>query len=382
MGVATGMSVVNSALTKLAQQEKQGASNIERAEVPKLKKTSPVVWIIGGFSLSLALGGFAVSQQQTQIQNEQNDLVTTSVTLAPVENATVINSPTKSAVQTESVSLFQAPKEAVTRVQVAEEKAESPAKPVEVAKTQKQEVAPKPVVAKTEPVKAKPVVQAKPIPEPILIAKAETKPEQEQMKVEQVELTAEQLAEKSIARAEKALNANDARTAFSEYNKALKLVPTDEKTRQKLAAIYYGRKDTRRAVNLLQQGIRLNEKSEALRLALAKLLVKEQQPEAALSSLSYMPDNASEEYLALRAGLAQQTKNVEIAEESYKELSERDPSNARWWLGLAIQQERQLEYADAKESYTKALGLVGISKQTQAFIRDRLQLLNSLEGDE
>ncbi|GAM67514.1 MSHA biogenesis protein mshN [Vibrio sp. JCM 19236] len=372
------MSVVNSALTKLAQQEKQGASNIERAEIPKLKKTSPVVWIIGGFSLSLALGGFAVSQQQTQIQNEQNDLVTTSVTLAPVENATFINSPTKSAVQTESVSLFQAPKEAVT----AEQEVVTNAKPVAVANTPKQEVAPKLVVAKTEPVKAKPVVQAKPIPKPILIAKAETKPEQEQMKVEQVELTAEQLAEKSIARAEKALNANDVRTAFSEYNKALKLVPTDENTRQKLAAIYYGRKDTRRAVNLLQQGIRLNEKSEALRLALAKLLVKEQQPEAALSSLSYMPDNASEEYLALRAGLAQQTKNVEIAEESYKELSERDPTNARWWLGLAIQQERQLEYADAKESYTKALGLVGISKQTQAFIRDRLQLLNSLEGEE
>lgn len=374
------MSVVNSALTKLAQQEKQGASNIERAEIPKLKKTSPVVWIIGGFSLSLALGGFAVSQQQTLIQNEQNDLVTTSVMLAPIENAAVINSPTKSPVQTDSVSLYQAPKEAVTRVQVAEEKVVSPTKPV--TKTQKQEVTPKPVVAKADPVKAKPVVQAKPIPEPILIAKVETKPEQEQMKVEQVELSAEQLAEKSIARAEKALNANDARTAFSEYNKALKLVPTDENTRQKLAAIYYGRKDTRRAVNLLQQGIRLNEKSEALRLALAKLLVKEQQPEAALSSLSYMPDNASEEYLALRAGLAQQTKNVEIAEESYKELSERDPTNARWWLGLAIQQERQLEYADAKESYTKALGLVGISKQTQAFIRDRLQLLNSLEGEE
>ncbi len=374
------MSVVNSALTKLAQQEKQGASNIERAEVPKLKKTSPVVWIIGGFSLSLAIGGFAVSQQQTQIQNEQNDLVTTSITLAPVDNAAVINSPTKSSVQTDSVSLYQAPKEAVTTVQVTEEKVVSPAKPVAMAKTQKQEVAPKPVVAKAEPVKAKPVVQTKPIQQPILIAKVE--PEQEQMKVEQVELSAEQLAQKSIARAEKALNANDARTAFSEYNKALKLVPTDERTRQKLAAIYYGRKDTRRAVNLLQQGIRLNEKSEALRLALAKLLVKEQQPEAALSSLSYMPDNASEEYLALRAGLAQQTKNVEIAEESYKELSERDPSNARWWLGLAIQQERQLEYAAAKDSYTKALGLVGISKQTQAFIRDRLQLLNSLEGEE
>ncbi|GAM64581.1 MSHA biogenesis protein mshN [Vibrio ishigakensis] len=104
------MSVVNSALTKLAQQEKQGASNIERAEIPKLKKTSPVVWIIGGFSLSLALGGFAVSQQQTLIQNEQNDLVTTSVMLAPIENAAVINSPTKSLCKRIVLAFIKRPK--------------------------------------------------------------------------------------------------------------------------------------------------------------------------------------------------------------------------------------------------------------------------------
>lgn len=373
------MSVVNSALTKLAQQENQGAANLERADVPKLKKASPLVWIIGGFSISLAVGGFAVSQQQAQIQSEPIDPVTTTVTVSPVIEKPVLSSPTKSSVQSDSVSLYQAPKEPIVVADVSEKDVSSHTDTKVIAKVSEPS---KPEIVKAEPVKAKPITKTKPVDKPILIAKVETKSEPEQMTVQQVELSAEQLAEKSISRAEKALDANDVRTAFTEYNRALKLVPTDEKTRQKLAAIYYGRKDTRRAVTLLQQGIRLNEKSQNLRLALAKLLVKEQQPEAALSSLSYMPENVSEEYLALRAGLAQQVKNVEVAEESYQALVERDPMNARWWLGLAIQQERQLEYVEATESYTKALGLVGVSKQTQAFIRDRLQLLNSLEGGE
>ncbi|MEZ9420154.1 hypothetical protein BCT45_04860 [Vibrio breoganii] len=402
------MSVVNNALSKLAEKEKPQGQAITKAEIPEIKRSKPVVWLVGGFAISMAIGGWAVSQQQTSVTSleSSNEILTVtqaqqqasqaetvvetpkaslpSPTHSKVEESVVIH--TTQTVQPSVASFEEQPevKPASTQKSVA-----VTAKPTSTTKTVQSVVTTTPVPVKTVPVK---VAKVEPVSapvatpsavvkkEPVLIAKVDT-PAKESMTVEQVELTPRELANKSIARAEKALDSNDVKTAFTEYSRALRLVPSDEKVRQKLAALYYGRKDARRAATLLQDGIRLNDKSEELRFALAKLLIKEQQPEAALSPLMYVPENASEDYLALRAGVAQQLKNTDVALESYQSLAERDPNNARWWLGLAIQQERRLEYPEAHASYTKALGLVGVSRKTQSFIRDRLQLLESLEGD-
>ena len=61
-------------------------------------------------------------------------------------------------------------------------------------------------------------------------------------------------------------------------------------------------------------------------------------------------------------------------------LSQMDSENARWWLGLAIQQERALDFKSAQVSYQAALSKVGISNQSQRFIKDRLALLQNLES--
>ncbi len=82
----------------------------------------------------------------------------------------------------------------------------------------------------------------------------------------------------------------------------------------------------------------------------------------------------------MRAALAQKQKQNDIALESYQLLTQREPENARWWLGLAIQQERTLSFTSAIASYQQALGKVGISNQSQAFIRDRLNILKQLEN--
>ncbi|GAB7218606.1 tetratricopeptide repeat protein [Vibrio comitans] len=397
------MSVVNSALSKLAEKEKLQGQAITKAEVPEIKRSKPVVWLVGGFAISMAIGGWAVSQQETSVANLESSHEILTVTKAQQQSSqaetvpqTSLPSPTHSKVQESvvihttqtiqpSVKSFEDQPEA----KPTSKKVTVTTKPTSTTKTVQSVVTTTPVPVKTVPVK---VVKVEPVPtpavaasavvktEPVLVAKVDT-PAKESMTVEQVELTPRELANKSIARAEKALDSNDVKTAFTEYSRALRLVPSDENVRQKLSALYYGRKDARKAATLLQDGIRLNDKSEELRFALAKLLIKEQQPEAALSPLMYVPENASEDYLALRAGVAQQVKNTEVALESYQSLTERDPDNARWWLGLAIQQERRLEYAQAHGSYTKALGLVGVSRKTQSFIRDRLQLIESLEGD-
>jgi MSHA biogenesis protein MshN len=199
------------------------------------------------------------------------------------------------------------------------------------------------------------------------------------MEIRQVELTPQQLAENAVERAKKALDASKVGEALNEYNTALRYQPGNEVVRQKLAALYYGKRETRRAVEVLQQGIKRNKASQSLRLALAKLLIKEQQPQAALSPLVYLPEQPQIRYLAMRAALAQQNKMTDTALETYQLLVQREADNARWWLGLAIQQERQQSYAAAKASYQKALQRVGVSGKTQAFIRDRLSLLETLE---
>lgn len=182
-----------------------------------------------------------------------------------------------------------------------------------------------------------------------------------------------------MARAGKALDSNDLQSAVSAYVEALRYMPENERARQKLAALYYGKGDVRRAFDLLQAGIELNHSGETLRLALAKLLMKENQTEAALSPLAYLPATASVEYLSLRAALAQKSKHNDIALESYQHLTQIDANNSRWWLGLAIQQERAFRLPEAKQSYQQALTKVGLSAQSQAFIRDRLSVLASLE---
>ncbi|MDW2150462.1 MSHA biogenesis protein MshN, partial [Vibrio sp. 378] len=197
---------------------------------------------------------------------------------------------------------------------------------------------------------------------------------------EQVELSHRQLSLKAISRAEKAIDANDMETALSAYTEALRYEPSNIETRQKLAALYFGKGDTRKSYEILQEGINLDKDNQPLRLALSKLLVKANQPSAALSPLVHLPPMPSRDYLAMRAALAQKQKQNDIALESYQLLTQREPDNARWWLGLAIQQERALTFTAAINSYNEALGKVGISNQSQAFIRDRLTILKQLES--
>lgn len=390
------MSTINNALSELAKKESKVA--IEAAEVPKVKTRSPWIWVAAGFSLSLAMGGWAVSlgpsveSESVALTGSVNDEITSNEAVsAPV----LAESPTKKMVLTESQPVSEkaldkadvstlSVKPATVSVAASPEPVKANKDKVSVAKT-----ADVPVATTTQ----KPVLLAStkttntPANESVTQTKAlapEVTSTSEEIAggivVEQVELTPEQLAANAVGRAKKALDANNLNGALQGFTEALRYTPRDEEVRQKLAILYFGKGDTRRAYELLQAGIRLNNDSEALRLGLSKLLVKADQAEAALSPLLHLPNNASKEYLAMRAALSQKAQQETIALESYQKLTEIEQDNARWWLGLAIQQERQLMFEQAKESYQNALVRVGISSQSQSFIRDRLKVISDLEG--
>ncbi len=377
------MSAINKALSEIS--EKTSPSALTRADIPQISRSKPWVWLAAGFSLSLAVGGWAVSrgpvpageiaQYQQGVIPQTEDMAVQAATYSSRSSLPTSASPTNKVTPELNHQVYSKPleRQPVAEVHSSETVAsktvtsEASALQVDDFQSRKQSV----VVAET----------------PVLVAQlatassAKSRPASDSsMTIEHVELTHRQLAEKALGRAEKAMDANDMQTALSAYSEALRYDPANADTRQKLAALYFGKGDTRKAYEIIQEGIKSDTNSQVLRLALSKLLVKANQPEAALSPLVHLPPTPGKDYLAMRAALAQKQKQNEIALESYQLLTQRDPENARWWLGLGIQQERALQFTAAIGSYQKALGKVGISNQSQAFIRDRLTVLKQLEN--
>lgn len=383
------MSAINNALSELAKKE--STTSIEAAVVPKVKTRSPLVWVAGGFSLSLAMGGWAVSQAPkldnpisvtaTQVEvslvdssGQVNSVVAPAMPLSPTQKLVAVDS---ELMPVTSHSKVEKSHQSVTT--------QSLSKTSRVAEQSKNQTAPKAVrVVPQEPIYVANVSKQTPSLVNGQVSEGTSSASSEHsagkgMMIEQVELTPEQLSVNAQGRAQKALDANDLTGALKGYTEALRYTPRNEDVRQKLAILYFGKGDTRKAYELFQSGIKFNINSEKLRLGLSKLLVKANQAEAALSPLIHLPPNPTQDYLAMRAALSQKSQQEDIALESYQKLVEIDSDNARWWLGLAIQQERQLDFSAAKGSYQGALIRVGISSQSQNFVRDRLKIIKALE---
>ncbi|BCL68509.1 MSHA biogenesis protein MshN [Vibrio nigripulchritudo] len=417
------MSVINKALSDMTDK-KPSASRIEKVDVAPIRSGKKKWWLTGGVLLALiAYGLWALLPVKQQPEPESIPEITEQSAKKNVTTVVTLEStsPTKQSVE-ESVSSIYEESEKLEQLSgdfvdpesdlddiVSESVEETKATPGVVAversqptktnppaNTEKSKTVaakPKPVEVKAErpkteePKVTKKTEKAKPSQanesKTTAIASANPTPkvvEDGAMVIQQVELTPQQLAEKALSRAKKALDSNDFDGAIKGYRTALRYVPKDDVVRKKLAALYYGRGDVRQSLEILQQGIVLNKDSQTLRLAAMNILVKEGITEAALGVLEYLPPSPSMDYLSARAGLAQQLKKHELALESYQMLVNKDQDNGKWWLGLAIQQERNEEFSKAKNSYEKALNRVGLSARTNQFIRERISYLSSKEA--
>lgn len=386
------MSAMNNALSELANKDQSLSAPIEKAQVNKVKSRSPIVWVALGFSLSLAVGGWAVSQQSDMIVTSENTVNLRDDSKSGKESDIRTLAEKKVADKKESDLTPVTPEKTIQAVTIFEpvndEKKKSVSvsaqKPIHVAKiNQPQSV--KSQSAKVQPVNSQ--IAERKSSQPTRAVKANESTKETNVKtaptsamvVEQVELTPEALAQNALSRAKKSLDSNDMNGALSNYSEVLRYTPKNEVARQKLAALYYGKGDARKAYDILQYGIKLSPDSEDLRLGLSKLLIKEKQPDVALSPLIHLPPNPSIRYLAMRAALGQKSKQSEVTLESYQQLVGLDPENGRWWLGLAIQQERNMDFDSAFNSYQQALSLIGISKQSQNFVRDRMKVLRTIQ---
>jgi MSHA biogenesis protein MshN len=173
------------------------------------------------------------------------------------------------------------------------------------------------------------------------------------------------------------LQSGDKAGAIKNLTRVLAIEPRNLSARKKLASLHFGLGNTAIASELLQQGIALAPSDSAMRLMLARLLFRADNPDSALQLLKAHPRSviADDELLSFRAALAEKQGDYGQAIEDYSQLIDRQQTNARWWLGLAVSQDKQSLRQEAITSYRRAQTLNQLSDQVSTFVQQRLSVL-------
>ncbi|QYJ98048.1 tetratricopeptide repeat protein [Shewanella alkalitolerans] len=201
------------------------------------------------------------------------------------------------------------------------------------------------------------------------------------MVVTEVKLSPEALAEKRFSQGKSAQEGGQLSQAVDDYSEAIRLDPTLHGARQYLAALYYGQGQLGEAKTVLQQGLARYPQEFDYALMLAKVLEAQGDSQGALAALGTIPDDhlLAKQKWVLKSHLAQQASEFALAEESYRRLAKVEPTQAKWWMGLAYALDSQQKYTSAKQAYAQALGLSGLSQQASDFIQQRLAQLGDIE---
>ncbi|WP_281212704.1 tetratricopeptide repeat protein [Shewanella insulae] len=238
---------------------------------------------------------------------------------------------------------------------------------------------------KTDPVAA-PKGEAKPIAKPQAVrveqaSDTKTVKANGSMEVTEVKLSPEALAEKRFSQGKSAQEGGQLSQAVNDFSEAIRLKPALHGARQHLAALYYGQGQLGEAKTVLEQGLALYHQEIDYALMLARVLEAQGDSQGALAVLGKIPDDhlLAKQKWVLQSHLAQQASEFTLAEESYRRLARVEPTQAKWWMGLAYALDSQQKYTSAKQAYGQALGLPGLSQQASDFVQQRLAQLGDIE---
>ncbi|MCG9739728.1 tetratricopeptide repeat protein [Shewanella insulae] len=229
-------------------------------------------------------------------------------------------------------------------------------------------------------------VEAKPIAKPQAIrveqaSDTKTVKANGSMEVTEVKLSPEALAEKRFSQGKSAQEGGQLSHAANDFSEAIRLNPALHGARQHLAALYYGQGQLGEAKTVLEQGLALYPQEIDYALMLARVLEAQGDSQGALAVLGKIPDDhlLAKQKWVLQSHLAQQASEFSLAEESYRRLARVEPTQAKWWMGLAYALDSQQKYTSAKQAYGQALGLPGLSQQASDFVQQRLAQLGDIE---
>jgi MSHA biogenesis protein MshN len=208
-----------------------------------------------------------------------------------------------------------------------------------------------------------------------VITKAAVKTKPQSMSVSRRQLSAEELAQQKLVRAEKALAAKNISKAEKLLEDVMIITPNDSQARKKLAALWFGRQAYQDAVNLLSQGITLNGKDSSLRQMKARIHLTQGQATAALNTLKPLANLKDEQYQIMLANTAQQAQHSKAAINAYTMLIAMQPDMGRWQLGIAVLYDKNSQFNLAIDAYNKALAKNDLSVSSEKFVKERIQAI-------
>lgn len=195
--------------------------------------------------------------------------------------------------------------------------------------------------------------------------------------IEPVQLSPEQQAALDKRQARQAMASGDLAKAREALDRVVRASPQDHDSREQLAGLLYGEGRLTEARQLLEQGMALAPHYANFRLLLARLA---QAVGDKLGALAYLqgltpPVAANLDYYATRAALAQELGRLTEAVLSYQQLTQAQPANGRWWMGLGISLDKQGQPAQASDAYRQALTRGQLGEAARQFVQQRLSQL-------
>jgi len=167
--------------------------------------------------------------------------------------------------------------------------------------------------------------------------------------------------------------------AISDLNLILMKSPLHVEARNLLAGTYFKQQDINSAQLVLQEGISLNANVLEWRVMLSKILIMQGEYDVVLQLLSEeFESQANLEFWVLQGTAAQSASHHQKALNSFKHLTQLQPSQAKWWLALATSKDALGEYLDAKQLYKVALDLGGLNTAMTQHALQRLVALKEV----
>lgn len=194
--------------------------------------------------------------------------------------------------------------------------------------------------------------------------------------VTRVQLSPEQLAENNLEKARAAFKRGNRAEGQALLEKALVVKPDHVAVRSELAAYWYGRGMTTRALTLLQQGLDMKPQQAEWQLLFARILERIGRVEQAYTALVNIHEDApeAEELLQLRAAAATQLGYFNEAAADYTVLAT-SSEQGRWWLAAAVAHEDADNLEAAVRCYKQAAQHRDLGADARDYVNQRLAVL-------
>lgn len=210
-----------------------------------------------------------------------------------------------------------------------------------------------------------------------LVEREKVRPTERQATMKQVtKITATQQANEHFQAGKKAFTFGLVSEAIAALEQCIAVLNEHIECRSLLAAAFYGRQETVKASNVLEQGLSLKPDSMEWRTLLARIYADNKQYNEVLSVLPQRYESQGDNDFWILKGLAaQQLKQHEVALRSFKKLTLSQPEQGKWWLAMARSAEFLQQWQNAMQYYTTATQIGNLSPASQRYAVERLQFI-------